>query len=860
MGTTKSAPEKSSVEALCQQIMLNKAESQSGLSMTKLIHQSLTRVLRDMNNPEKRKNTIQELSGVKGIPALIACLNTKIPGEEQGNIIQSESIKIFYELMMDDKGKFDMLFSHDIIHVVNHLALSNTKEFISTPIRIMVKCTEDKSYSEKLEAVNPLYTFNAVLAATIVDTQTKIEVLIGIKNLATKFKKEFLTRGIVATLSGIMLSEKLPTENMVRLVLSCIAIIIDEKNICTRFIEEDVIDKIRLFLTSKSPDILCSATQCFQIMCNFENGREEITKADLICLREISTSKDEVSSISAKAALLILCLNEEKLAYFKKHGWLNDIFSGFKDMKNNSGKFQIVNTLKQLSKDCLKYTLYDLYHSLIDPLLILVQDSSVVVQNRALSILLKLVIRGDVQTELGKTNSSKILLQIYPRLRSIKEKSACILILALISNNYLPLLQDINYAEFFIGKANQSREEIARECGISKPSTSQLEIIEEIVKISMVTCIALPEQYVQTDMKAKIKFVCTQCRSPSHYIRNRSAGTLSVLASIGSIRHLLVGNGVIDELMMLLKDKNDSVICQTAKAIINLSTRPENIELWLKFDSTYAVDAANLHVPELTIEIAPLKKNTGLYVIWGKEFSTGDAISFRDIPFVPAWSISVWFRTPLSKSKRKVSILVQGQTGAGAMVAYHKGAIKSFDQKTGYFITLWDGIDSLEKGWHHMAVLRSDNGKMEVLIDGKNQPENIKIVNIMEPMKYFGNSKAGNEPFGCIADLRIYTKTLAYSETKALAKYNENVIDGLPDNMIEYVNICDGVSHVIQAMANATDIVKVELCHALANLSTKSSCRSSILRNNGLPILIDCMNTKNEFLRVQAARCLVNLA
>mmetsp|Transcript_28637 Transcript_28637/g.28271 ORF Transcript_28637/g.28271 Transcript_28637/m.28271 type:complete len:160 (+) Transcript_28637:872-1351(+) len=159
-----------------------------------------------------------------------------------------------------------------------------------------------------------------------------------------------------------------------------------------------------------------------------------------------------------------------------------------------------------------------------------------------------------------------------------------------------------------------------------------------------------------------------------------------------------------------------------------------------------------------------------------------------------------------------------------------------------------------------MAVLRSENGKMEVLINGKNQPENIKIVSIMEPMKYFGNSKAGNEPFGCIADLRIYTKTLAYSETKVLAKYNENVIDGLPDNMIEYVNICDGINHLIQAMANTTDIVKVELCRALANLSTKSSCRASILRNNGLPILIDCMNSKNEFLRVQAARCLVNLA
>lgn len=859
MGTSESVQEKSSVDLLCQTFMLSTSENSSGASMIKMITSSLQNVLRDIENVKTREKTMRELSDTKGIPAILGCLNKKIPGEFEGNIVQCEALKIFYQMMVDDKKKYDMLFDNEIIQVVNKLALSNNSDYRSIGTKIISLVSDDKTYIDKLESVNPLYTLNMVVSSPSTDNLTKLEALTGIKNLANKFKKELLNRGIVNTLANILLDAKPPNEPIAVLTLNCLGIVLEEKNVCIKLIEDSVIDKVKLYLSYKSPSLLASSAQCMQAMCNFEIGRACINKEDLVCLQEISKSNDQEASLSAKSALLALCLMEEKLAYFKKHGWIDDIFSAFKETKTHQSRMKLSNTLKQLSRDCMKYTLYDLYQSVCDPAILLVQDSNNQIQNRSLSVLLKIVMRGDLQIKLGELNCSRLLISSFQTFNTLKERLNCIVILALISNNYLSILEDVGYVDFFIAMANKTRQEIASDCKKEKPDTAELEMVEEIAKISMITCIAVPEQYVQTDMKSKIKFLCSQCRSQSHFIRCRAAGTLSILASNYQTRSLLVSCGMIDELLLLIKDKNDGVICQAAKALASLSTRPEGLELWLKFDSTYVVDAANLHVPEQTISITTLKKNTGLYNTWGKEFKTGDAIPFRDIPFMKSWTVSVWFRTPFPKHKGP-NVLIQGRTGAGAIVAVFKNAVKSYDQKTGIFVTLWDGVSNLEKGWHHLAVLRNENGIMEVYVDGINQPDNAKNVTVLEPMKFFGSNKVGNEPFGTICDLRLYPRLLSYTETKALAKYNDNIIDGLPDSMIEYVNICDGVSYLVQSLPSATDLVKLEISQTLANLSIKASCRASILRNNGLPYLIDCLNSKNPYLRTRGARCLVNLA
>lgn len=58
------------------------------------------------------------------------------------------------------------------------------------------------------------------------------------------------------------------------------------------------------------------------------------------------------------------------------------------------------------------------------------------------------------------------------------------------------------------------------------------------------------------------------------------------------------------------------------------------------------------------------------------------------------------------------------------------------------------------------------NGKFKEVLEGVFSPLNIT---------YIGNNKSGNESFGAVADIRVYSKLLNLSEVKLLSFYDKNI-------------------------------------------------------------------------------------
>lgn len=130
---------------------------------------------------------------------------------------------------------------------------------------------------------------------------------------------------------------------------------------------------------------------------------------------------------------------------------------------------------------------------------------------------------------------------------------------------------------------------------------------------------------------------------------------------------------------------------------------------------------------------------------------------------------------------------------------------------------------------------------------------------VKEPFKYFGNDKRGKFPFGTICDFRVYQRCLTSTEIKELSVYSENVLEGLPDKYCEFANAADIPTVLIELVRTEGDVVKILALQALANLATKASCRSSMLRNSIIPALVDSIRSVNPFIREYSAKCLVNL-
>ena len=107
----------------------------------------------------------------------------------------------------------------------------------------------------------------------------------------------------------------------------------------------------------------------------------------------------------------------------------------------------------------------------------------------------------------------------------------------------------------------------------------------------------------------------------------------------------------------------------------------------------------------------------------------------------------MWFIAPLPEGTK---VLVQGNTETGAILAANDNYFYTIDQNTGYEISVYTGIQNLQKGWHVFVATYSDLKTMTAYVDGvANRKE--RKVEIKENLKYFGNNKKAKILLGLCA-------------------------------------------------------------------------------------------------------------
>lgn len=505
---------------------------------------------------------------------------------------------------------------------------------------------------------------------------------------------------------------------------------------------------------------------------------------------------------------------------------------------------------------------------MIPPLVKLLDDKSEEIFLKALATLDNLALRDDLQTSISKAGAVSAIIKKYKSLTIMNGKILCVEILALLSNNDFELLNKKDYIMFFV---EVQKEMSDHDAGLFNDSAEDSAYREKMLKLARLTLAGASENFVQSDVRKKMKFVATECRNGDPKMACKAAGTFGVLASDYRYRPNLVKTGMVEELVSLIKHENFAVITQACKAIYNFTRGHDGMELWFKFDSTYVYDATSLHILSETIECVHLPGDKGIYANWGMVFDKSKRIEVEDMPLLDEWTVACWFTWPLPKSSEEERsfdseyysedhVLVQGASMMGGFIVFRNDEIGAYDQMTGQFVTLWNSLSQLKKGWHFLAVSKDNSNKMQAYIDGQQKVKLISAVSLNEPMRYFCNDFSFNHGMGAIADLRVYRRALPYSDIKSISKYTENIFDGMPDKYIEYVNIAEGPLHLVERLKLDSQQVKIPAVMALANLATKSSCRASIVRSGGVPLLISSLGTPIPNLKFHVARALVNMA
>ena len=79
------------------------------------------------------------------------------------------------------------------------------------------------------------------------------------------------------------------------------------------------------------------------------------------------------------------------------------------------------------------------------------------------------------------------------------------------------------------------------------------------------------------------------------------------------------------------------------------------------------------------------------------------------------------------------------------------------DEKTGLRIDSGVDLNKYKKGWHNITVTCDNATDMlaKFYIDGKANKEAQHLI-CNQTISYLGNSRSGNNPFGAVADLRIF--------------------------------------------------------------------------------------------------------
>ena len=138
------------------------------------------------------------------------------------------------------------------------------------------------------------------------------------------------------------------------------------------------------------------------------------------------------------------------------------------------------------------------------PLLVLLIDEDTNVSDLALSALVNFCARLDLQTSYFENGASRILNKMFEEATSFKKQLDILSVLSLMSIGNPSLLNDANYAEFFLTRVNRSNYKLKVE---TKFTVEDLNYIEEMARLSKLTCIAFNSAQEHYGLKNQIRLL-----------------------------------------------------------------------------------------------------------------------------------------------------------------------------------------------------------------------------------------------------------------------------------------------------------------------------------------------------------------
>lgn len=153
----------------------------------------------------------------------------------------------------------------------------------------------------------------------------------------------------------------------------------------------------------------------------------------------------------------------------------------------------------------------------------------------------------------------------------------------------------------------------------------------------------------------------------------------------------------------------------------------------------------------------------------------------------PAWSIEAWFAYPLPRAGADHTLVDGGAMRIVVKDGKQLGIVTTTFHDTGY------SMEALSAGWHHMAVVgrAAQNGTVITwFIDGQPVGQPVEI-DASVAVSHIGNHKDSKQPFGKLAEVRIWEIALSDAE---IAVNSKTLLSGNEPGLVAYypLNEADG--------------------------------------------------------------------
>ena len=141
----------------------------------------------------------------------------------------------------------------------------------------------------------------------------------------------------------------------------------------------------------------------------------------------------------------------------------------------------------------------------------------------------------------------------------------------------------------------------------------------------------------------------------------------------------------------------------------------------------------------------------------------------------------------------------------------------------------------------------------------KNQQRQPHIVNLRKKIGFIGNCKKKDQPFGVVADLRIYPKAIKEKDIRVLNNQRPEFEHQKPDMyqikfLQEFIPQC-----FIEKIEEESDPTNIKILTMLLCFSSKREGRAELLRWDILSIILPFQKNKDLVLRLVAQKLINNL-